>query len=86
MGDYNGWRATPPENRDGSVVPNSEGYTEAVRVVWVTPANLAVESASATGVKCIQVSIERSKRVIIVLTGYRTAVWKDPAQVQGGGS
>jgi hypothetical protein len=85
VGDYNGWRATPPENRDGSVVPNSEGYTQAVRVVWVTPANLTVESASATGVKCIQVSIERSKRVVIVLTGYRTAVWKDPAQVQGGG-
>jgi hypothetical protein len=86
VGDYNGWRASPPENRDGSVIPNSDGYARAVRVVWVSPDNLDVESASSTGVKCIQVTIERDKRPVVVLTGYRTAVWKDPAQVQGGGS
>jgi Tfp pilus assembly protein PilV len=86
VGDYNGWCATPPENRDGSIIPNSEGYTQAVRVVWVSAADLNVESASPTGVKCIQVSIERDKRPVVVFTGYRTAVWKDPARVQGGGS
>lgn len=86
VGDYNGWRASPPQNRDGSIIPNCDDYTQTVRVVWVDPGTLTSESNTATGVKCIQVSIERSQRQLVRLTAYRTAVWKDPVQVQGGGS
>jgi len=85
VGDYNGWRASPPQNRDGSIIPNCDDYTQTVRVVWVDPGTLTSESNTATGVKCIQVSIERSQRQLVRLTAYRTAVWKDPVQVQGGG-
>ena len=85
VGYYNGWRASPPQNRDGSIIPNCDDYTQTVRVVWVDPGTLTSESNTATGVKCIQVSIERSQRQLVRLTAYRTAVWKDPVQVQGGG-
>ncbi len=84
--DYGGWTATPPQNRDGSIIPQSTGYQQAVSVNWVTPANLNVTSATNSGVKRIRVTISREGRTIIVLTAFRTQTWTSPVDLQGSGT
>jgi type II secretory pathway pseudopilin PulG len=56
--DYNGWLASPPQNKDGSAVPQATGYEESVSVAWVTANNLLQTSGTETGVKKIVVTIK----------------------------
>jgi hypothetical protein len=84
--DYDGWQASPPQNKDGSVIPGADDYEQLVAVAWVDPANLGQTSTSPTGVKRIKVTIRRQGREIITLCAYRTLAWCDPVELQGGGS
>mgnify|MGYP001317634208 CR=1 FL=1 len=84
--DYNAWLASPPQNKDGTLVPQSTGYEESMSVNWVTPGNLLQTSASETGIKKIVVTIKFGSKVVATLTGWRTATWLDPARLAGGGS
>jgi hypothetical protein len=35
--DFNSWIASPPQDRFGSLVANSNGWTREVKVEWVNP-------------------------------------------------
>lgn len=83
--DYDGWVACPPTNRDGTVISGAADYEQRVTVNWVAPNNLSLAAATNTGVKRIQVTINRQGRVVITLTAYRTQVWTDPVSARGGG-
>jgi type II secretory pathway pseudopilin PulG len=82
--DYGGWLASPPQNKDGSAVPQSTGYEESVSVAWVTANNLLQTSGSETGIKKIVVTLKYDGRVVATLTAWRTQSWTDPAATAGG--
>lgn len=81
--DYNAWVACPPQNKDGSPIPNVDDYEQSVSVAWVDPANLSQTVGSNSGVKRIQVVIKRQDRVVITLTAYRTQGWTGGVSAQG---
>jgi hypothetical protein len=77
--DYDGWQASPPQNKDGSVIPWATGYKQAVSVMWVVSGSLSTRSLAETGIKRIEVTVERAGRPVVVLDAYRTTCWIDPA-------
>jgi hypothetical protein len=77
--DYDGWQASPPQNKNGSVIPWATGYKRSVSVMWVVSGSLSTKSLSETGIKRIEVTVERAGRPVVVLQGYRTTCWIDPA-------
>jgi prepilin-type N-terminal cleavage/methylation domain-containing protein len=81
--DYNAWIACPPQNKDGTMVLNATDFEQRVTVAWVTPANLAQTAGANSGVKRIQVTINRQGRSIITLTAYRTQSWTSAVDAQG---
>lgn len=55
--DYNGWSASPPQYRDGTVIPDRTNWGQLVTVTRVLPTNLSQTSATDQGVKLIHVQI-----------------------------
>lgn len=82
--DYRAWSASPPQRKDGSVIPGTEGYARSATVQWANPANLDEASASPTGVKRITVTVRHNDRIVGQLLGVRTEAWQDPAAEAGG--
>lgn len=39
--DYHNWLKSPPEYKDGSAIPDHDGWGRSVEVVWLEPANLS---------------------------------------------
>ena len=66
--DFDGWSVSPPQARDGSIMPNSEGWTRVVRVRWVDTLDPTTELSSETGLKKIEVEVisPRDKKFSIV--------------------
>jgi hypothetical protein len=58
--DFNGWTESPPQDRDGNVMPEFTGWQRSVSVVWVSPTNLSTVSATETGVKRITVTVSKN--------------------------
>jgi len=83
--DYHGWSASPPERRDGTPIAWASGFTRTVEVHRVDASDLNLVSGSDTGVKRIRVTVTRGGKELLVLTGYRTSAWQDPADIQGAG-
>jgi hypothetical protein len=79
--DYNGWKASPPQNKDGTPIPWGGGYTELVNVDWVNPGAWTAPVSSESGIKWIRVTILRQNRVVAALSAYRTSAWSDPPAV-----
>lgn len=78
VGDYEGWLASPPQRKDGTAIVSAAGYEEVVHVIWVNSGAMFAPSASETGVKQIEVSINHQNRTIVTLVAYRTSAWTDP--------
>jgi type II secretory pathway pseudopilin PulG len=71
--DYDGWSASPPQRKDGTVIPGLEGWTRSVRVAWVAPADLSQEVAFDTRVKRITVAVAQDVVVVASMVALRTA-------------
>jgi type II secretory pathway pseudopilin PulG len=56
--DYDGWNASPPQYRDGTVIPDRTNWRQRVAVTYVVPTNPTQTSATDQGAKRIRVSIE----------------------------
>lgn len=73
--DYDAWTASPPQNKDGTVIAGMTGWQRTVEVVWVTTNNLRLKNVSGedTGVKRITVSVFNNNDVQVAsLCGVRT--------------
>jgi type II secretory pathway pseudopilin PulG len=55
--DYTGWSESPPQNKDGTVIPGYTGWTRAATVVWVDPNNPSSVQNSDMGAKRITVTV-----------------------------
>jgi type II secretory pathway pseudopilin PulG len=75
--DYGGWSVSPPQNKDGTDIPDLEGWGREVTVRWVKPTMLNVVGSN-TGVKRIDVKVTHMGRVVTEFSALRTAGWPDP--------
>jgi len=62
--DYNGWTESPPQYKNGSVIPNWTGWGRSVKVVWVNSTNLATSQASETNIKLITITVTHNNTTV----------------------
>ena len=72
--DYHGLTETTPKKRDGTSLTAYSGWTRSVNVVWSTPADLQVSSATDSSIKRITVTITKGKKKIAEMVSIRTSV------------
>jgi len=70
--DYDGWSASPPQQKDGTELGEFKGWTRSVEVRWVNPAELATLSGTDTGVKRVVVTVTDGATVVVSLVAIRT--------------
>ncbi len=66
--DYNGWTDSPPQNKDGTVLPDLTGWSRQVVVEWVSPSTLTQASpgsSSETGMKRLTVTVQHNGTTIL---------------------
>src|SRR4051794_29834325 len=56
--DYDGWNASPPQYRDGTVIPDRTNWRQRVSVTYVVPTNPTQSTSSDQGAKLIRVRID----------------------------
>ncbi len=61
--DYNGWSESPPQDKDGTIVPGTAGYTRSVAVASVDPADFAAVVAPGSS---------NAKRITVTTSGPAT--------------
>ncbi len=71
--DYDGWSASPPEQKDGTVIDGFEGWGRSVAVAWANPGDFAAAApATDSGVKQIRVTVTDGDAVVVSLVAVRT--------------
>ena len=70
--DYHRWSASPPEDVDGSPIPEATGWERSVTVSYANPLDLKATVLLDLGVKRITVQVTRNKAVVASLTAVRT--------------
>ena len=70
--DYDTWSASPPQYKDGTVIPNLDGWARQVSVAWVNATDLSLTSGSETNVKRITVNVTYNGAQVASLTAVRT--------------
>ena len=70
--DYDGWSASPPQDKDGTVAGNRAGWARNVAVVWVDPTDPSQTVGSDQGAKWISVTVTRDGKLITSLAALRS--------------
>jgi prepilin-type N-terminal cleavage/methylation domain-containing protein len=70
--DYNNWTASPPQDRDGTEIPDRSRWQRTVVVEYVSPDDLSTTLLSDHGIKRITVTVRRSGTTVANATAYRT--------------
>ncbi len=71
--DYNGWQSDPPQNKDGSAIPNLTGWKRIVAVERRSLADPTQPAATEEGLKHITVQITRDDALIAQLEAIKGA-------------
>jgi len=74
--DYNGWSASPPQQKDGTELSDFDGWRRSVSVSWVDSADPVTELGSDTGVKLITVTVAFNDLPLARLSALRTNTWQ----------
>lgn len=77
--DYDGWDESPPQKKDGSVIPDSAGWRRWVEVKHVDPDNLATDllDSNDQGVKRITVNVSLDGQLLASVVAIHTKAWID---------
>lgn len=70
--DYDDWNASPPEDPDGTEIPDRTGWQRSVTVDYANVNDLSIVVGSGQGVKRITVVVQRNGQTEAQVTGYRT--------------
>ncbi len=71
--DYHGWTATPPEQKDGTTIPNLTGWTRGVGIERLDPATHLLAPASELGLKRITVGVAHDGVLVTKLVAFKGA-------------
>ena len=78
--DYDGWKQSPPEHKDGGQIAGlSSGWERSVDVEWVVKDNVDLVSGAETSVKRVIVSVSFAGELITEKVAIRTAAWPKTA-------
>lgn len=83
--DYHNWSTKPPQNKDGTAIPDLDGWKRIVSVLQVDPADLPQSAFTDTGVKQITVTVKHHRATVATLIAVRTSAWQDPLGSIGAG-
>lgn len=75
--DYDGWKASPPETKDGTELSDFSDYERQVSVEWVEPGDPTQVVGYETGVKRITVTVLRNEVEVCELVALRTSAWPE---------
>jgi type II secretory pathway pseudopilin PulG len=70
--DYDGWSASPPQQKDGTELSGFDGWQRSVALKWVDPSDVSQARLSDTGVKYVAVTVSYDNTVIASLVALRT--------------
>lgn len=70
--DYVSWTASPPQNRDGTLIPGLTGWSQTVQIHRVDPADFSIQKIADSGVKQVTVTITRNSVSVATLVGVKT--------------
>jgi len=70
--DYHGWTASPPQNKDGTMMSGLAGWRRTVTVRWVSPSDFSSVQASESGAKRIEVDVANHGKSVATLVAVRT--------------
>lgn len=76
--DYHNWTASPPQQKDGTLVPDRADWQRTVTVQFVKKNSLSLVSSSDQGVKRITVTVSRSGQAMASLVTVRSTAWQQP--------
>jgi len=79
--DYDGYSGSPPQYRDGTPIPSTDGYERTATVGWVDPSNLGTVLVTETGIKRIRVTVSSSCLHLATLWAIRTSALPDPSDM-----
>ncbi|GAB4187591.1 MAG: hypothetical protein Kow00105_02250 [Phycisphaeraceae bacterium] len=82
--DYDGWSGSPPQAKDGTELPGLSGWERTVKVSWAVPNNPDLDSATATGIKKVTVTVRHQGRVVATLISLRSNAWPTTFSGSGG--
>jgi len=71
--DYDGWSASPPQDRNATAIPGFTGWTRSVTVDWLNSNTLGRVTAES-GVKGIVITVEDNGKVVDRLYALQTNV------------
>jgi len=71
--DYDGWSASPPQEKDGTEIPDLTAWERSVTVEYVAANHLTTVVGSDQGIKRITVTVTRNDLVVCSLVGVRTS-------------
>lgn len=70
--DYHNWSESPPTYKDGSAVPQAEGWTRTVTVQWVNSLDPSQPRTMESGAKRIKVTVSHNTVPQATLVAIRT--------------
>ena len=75
--DYDGWSASPPEQRDGTVMPDLPGWSRQVAVAWINTSDTTTGVGAETGAKRITVTVKHNGMLMADLVAIRTSAFPE---------
>lgn len=90
--DYKLWDKTPPQEKDGTVIPNLTGWRRWVEVKHVDPNDFSIllTNGDDQGVKRITVNVSHNGTTLASLVSYHTNAWTamipDPGNTRTAGA
>lgn len=75
--DYDGWSKSPPQKKDGTVMPDLQGWGREVTVTWANAFTPDSPSVAATDLKRIDVKVTYQGRTVATISALRSYVWDD---------
>lgn len=69
--DYSGWSETPLKSESGTTIPNTNGWSRSVMVLWTDPDNPAEPVVGDEGVKVVIVTVTSPTGVTVEVSAIR---------------
>ncbi len=75
--DYDGWFASPPQQRDGTVIPNLPGWSRQLDFVRIITSDTTTSVGAETGAKRITVTVKHNGMLMAYLVAIRTSAFPE---------
>jgi len=66
--DYDGWSASPPQQKDGTSLPQYSGFTRAVSVKFVSPSDFSKNQTANENFKKVTITVSRAGKIVTAHT------------------